>query len=760
MRRELHNVRTMSYEYSGYLSTVLRKPDTTAIESMDSVVFDRADLAKWRTEDSPQSLEWRHIPVRKIHTDEGIKLEGDFTGVVNIDSLNPNDPRYWVPLTTFGLTDTRFPVDAARFPIIEVTYRCTSERAHPTWMWTYEGGSHFGALPKSKTWHTVARNVQHFGFPPRIDNVVLRLYSPTRTVESMEIKSVRFRAMTAEEADTIRRSLEGLEAMRPPRRFRVLDEFLPLGVYMDAESASRLAKMLQISEGEYWSLVVEDIVRHGHNVIALANFDGMDRRERDGLLKRCEENGLRLVPRHEYPLAGDAKAQQRVIDEHIKPNATSKAIFARTLSGEPIENDFHEVLESKRRIEEADPDHPVAIIARYPNALPLFAPFFSASGIGYFTSKRPWDAGKSVRTHVPLAGGQQFWLAAPAFMYPTQTPQWSTSPEMRLMANLAFANGARGWFAYSYHNEPVWMRGRLQRSLTGPFLTFSDLWSELMLRMRWIDALAPLLLHARIEDLMDDWFLKGVSTSSTVRPAPGIAPISQFHLRGDDFSLYFTVSNNTREIASIEIDIPRRESGGPQIYDLSDFVSGRQWKPIVRQRHVEMFPGQAHILLVAQQERCDEWRERITARMIDSTHRTLRCNVDLARAYGLDIGEIETSLASLNGSPDPAHLELVHLAKDRLTDLLYGSDAVREARSDIIASSAAVCGCDGALCRLMELGQRQAAMEIGTEVIPLAAEFTRLRLELQRGKGAEIAAAARENAARCLELLHRIRSHY
>jgi hypothetical protein len=304
------------------------------------------------------------------------------------------------------------------------------------------------------------------------------------------------------------------------------------------------------------------------------------------------------------------------------------------------------------------------------------------------------------------------------------------------------------------------MRGRLQRSLTGPFLTFSDLWSELMLRMRWIDALSPLLLSARVEDAMDDWYLKGVSTSSNVRPAPGIAPISQFHLRGADFSLYFTVSNNTREIASIEIDIPKREWDGDQIYDLSDFVSGRQWRPIVRQRHVEMFPGQAHILLVASNARCEEWRERIIARMIQSTARTLRCNLELARAYDLDIGDIERSLASLNGSADPARLELVHLAKDRLTDLLYDSDAIREARSSIIASSAAVCGCDGALCRLMELGQGQVASELGQGVIPLAAEFTHLRLELQHGKGAEIATAARENAARCLALLHRIRSHY
>jgi hypothetical protein len=576
----------------------------------------------------------------------------------------------------------------------------------------------------------------------------------------MEVKSVRFRAMSPEEAQATHESLAKLEGERPPRHFPVLDEFLPLGVYMNADSANNLAKLLRIDPKQYWELAIEDIVQHGHNAIALANFDRMQPDERTDLLDLCEANGVRLVPRHGYPLGKSADERARFVDEYVTPHAKSKAIFARMLNGEPIENDFLQVLEAKQHIEEADPDHPLAIVARYPNALPLFAPFFSASGIGYFTSRRPWDAGKSVRTHVPLAGGQQFWLAAPAFMYPTQTPQWSTSPEMRLMANLAFANGARGWFAYSYHNEPVWMRGRLQRTLTGPFLTFSDLWSELMLRTRWIDALSPLLLSARIEDAMEDWYLKGVSTDSTVRPAPGIPPISQFHLRGDDFSLYFTVSNNTREIASIEIDIPKDIGSDAQIYDLSDFVTGHQWKEISRQRHVEMFPGQAHILLVASKARCDAWRERITQRMVKSVHRQAKFGLDLARAHNLDLSELNTDTLTANESRPPGELDAAFALKDRLTDLLYASDAVREARSSILASCAAVCGCDGALCRLMELGMRERALDMGREVIPLAAEFTQLRLELQLGNGAKIADAARANADRSLELLHRIRAYY
>ncbi len=750
----------MSYEYSGYLSTVLCEPDTALLESDQSITFGPSDIEKWGTRDFDHALEWQSVPVTKTTTDEGVKLEGHFQNVVNIDSLSQDDPRYWVALSTIGLNDSRFPINTTKYPVIEVTYRCTSEYAHPTWMWTYKGGSHFGALPKSKEWHTVARNVQPLGFPEHIDDVILRLYSPRRTIESMEIASVRFRAMSEAETEATRKSLSKLETEQTQQRYPVLDTFMPLGVYMDAEVAKRLASMLGISQGDYWDLVMEDLVMHNHNAIALANIDRMGSEDLEDLLWRCERHGIKVLPRHDYPVGGDEEAQTRVLDECIRPTAQSNAIFARMFSGEPIESDFAQVLEAKRRMEEADPNHPVAIVARYPNAYPLFAPFFAASGIGYFVSKRPWDAGKAVRAHVPLSDNQQFWLAAPAFMYPTQTPPWSTCPEMRLMFNLAFANGARGWFSYFYHNDPVWLRGRVQRTLTGSFLTFSDLWMELMQRMKWAGALAPLLLQARIEDAMDDWYVDGISTDSTGEPMAGLGPISKFHLRGGDFSLYFTVSNYMRDMTSVEIDIPKDAAEGMQIYDLSEFVTAKTWEPFERKRHVEMFPGQAHIMLVASPDRCEEWRNTIAKRLIDSDLRKMQFGIELAQAYNLDIGGIEADLERLDGKHGPEDLDIAGAAMSHLTDLTYETASIREARSGIIEASSAVCGCDGGLCRLMQLGKRERAIELGREVVPLAAEFTRLRLELRRGKGAEITKQSKELAARGLAVLRQIRAEY
>jgi hypothetical protein len=749
-----------AYEYSGYLSTILYKPDPDAANQVDHVTFTAEDLANWKTEDLTTSTEWKKVVAKKIQTQDGIQLEGNFSGLAAIDSFTENDPRFWVPLSTLGLTDGRLPIDTQKYPIIEVTYRCTSENAHPVWMWTYEGGSHFGNLPKSQEWHTIARNVQHFGHPAKIDNIIFRLYSGIRSKESFELKSVTFRAMTKEETEANERSITSLNEKSNHKSFDVLKDFMPLGVYMDAESSVRLADMLGISENEYWDFVMEDLVEHDANAIALAHVDQLTPDRWEAILSRCSDNGIKILARHEYPLDGTPEEQQKVIDSSIKPYADSDAIFARSFNGEPIENDFHQVLEAKEAIEAADPNHPMSIIARYPNSYALFAPYFAASGVGHFATHRPWDAGKMVRTHVPMSDAQQFWVAAATFVYPTQTPAWSACPEMRLTSNLAFANGARGLFAYSYHNDPVWLRGRVQRTLTGPFLTFSDLWMELMQRMRVYNALAPLFLEASNEDSMDSWFTEGISTDSIILPAPGIAPISQFHLRGDDFSLYITVSNNTREMASVNINIPSDAASGNTMIDLSEYITSQNWQEMERKRHLEMFPGQAHIMLVASPDRCEYWRDVITQRIVASDLQKLKYYFSLAHTYDLDYKDIEKDLQHIVSDPTPEDFEVVHSSKAKLTDLIYTASGIVEPRNNIIMTSSAICGCDGALCRLMELGKKERAVELGTQVIPLAAELARYRLALRQGEGNSLADSSAQLTQKSLELLAQIRSEY
>ena len=751
---------TVDYEFLGYLNTLMPSPDEDGRDSVASVTFDASDLAQWNTQDLGHATEWRQVPVRKKATAEGVTIEGDFRDVLPIDSLSPTDPRYWVPLSTVGITDKRLPIDVGKYPIIELTYRCTSAAAHPTWLWTYEGGSHFAALPKTKTLKTVARIVGHFGFPKKVENIVLRLYSPTRTVESFEVTQVRFRAMTKAEKAATKKSTIELEGKRNLRHYPVLDEFMPLGVYMDAESAQRLARMLGISTKAYWELVMDDLVAHHHNAIALAHVDQIDPAEWRDLLALAESHGIRFVLRHEYPIGGPEKEQDKVVADHVAPCAGSRAVFAHSFNGEPIEGRFHDVIQAKEKMEAGDPDHPVALVARYPNAYPLFAPFFSVSGVGHFASRRPWDLGKVVKSHVSLGNAQQFWVAAPAFMYPTQTPEWSTCPEMRLMVNLAWANGARGWFAYSYHNDPVWHRGRVQRTLTGPFLTFSDLWGELAQRMLRAGALAPLYLNARPSETIDEWFLKAMEFQPKPPPAEGISPVSQFQLRGHDYDLYITVSNNLREMMGVDINIPASARKGMDIFDLSEYAQTHQWTPLPSERHIEMFPGQATILLRAKPKECAHWRDVIASRLVTAELRKLQINQRLARAYELNTGPVEKIVGDISSGAGPEGLEGLEEAKRTLLNLLYESAPYRESNSKIIETSAAVCACDGALCRLMARGQTNLAGDLGTKVVPLAREFTKLRLELREGHGKKILGQSQKLSKRALNLLAEIRAEY
>lgn len=747
------------YTYNGYLKALLKAPRPEQLEKLPSVTITGEDMNAWRTIDVDTASEWRGIPVRKTRTEEGVQISGRFEDVLRIDTLSPKDPRYWVPISSLGSRNGKFPVDLTKYPIAEVTYRCTSDNSHPTWMWVYEGGSHFGALPHTKEWCTVARLTSYFGFPKQIDALVLRLYSPTRTTESIEFKSVRFRAMTPDEAKVLRDEQGRLETVGSPKRYEILDEVMPIGVYADAEVCERLADMLGISVSEYWSLAMEDLVRHHHNVVALSRVDLLSPKEWRNLQDMAVEHGIKFVARHSFSANATMKEHREAVESHIAPFPDSPAILAHGFSGEPFEDKLGDVLEIKSMIEAADPKRPVSIISRYPNAYPLFAPFFAASGVGHFATRSPWYLGDVVRTHLKLGNAQQFWVAAPAFTYTTEAPEWSTGPEMRLMANLAFANGARGWLAYTYHNDPVWIRGRCQRSLTGSFLTFSDLWSLLGQRMGPYGALAPLFLGAHPAPWPDWIKVEGRAHAKSQLPSH-ILPTGQYHLEGDGYSLYIILSNDTRDMTTAQIRVDERAMNGREAYVLSDYLvdrGKRSWDPMPSETAIEMFPGQAHIILIAEPERCLEARTQVGRRMVDDQRRSMRYDLQLAAQHGLEYRAIEDMINSIDGEIGTAELLRIDEASDALMNLLYEAPVIHKAKSKIISVCSAICATDGALCRLMGRGKTDDARGLGEPVVPIAAKLAQFRIRLRDGEGAALAGEADVLLKESLELLARVR---
>ena len=748
----------MQFEYAGFLKSFLYRPEPGAREQVEGVYLNAADLGTWGTRDVASAKQWQKIPTSKAMHDGFVTLNGRFQEVKLIEKVPIDQPGFWVPLSSLNKTDARFPIDLERYPIVEIAYRCSSDNARPEAALNYPGGVYTLKLPHTKTWTTIVQQVPHFGTPRWVDSVIFRLYSSVRSTESLEIASLGFRAMTREENEACTRTLERIEQHKAVPEYSDLDEFMPLGVWMNGEVTRRHMDMLGITFEDYWTLTLEDLIRHHHNTILLEHSDHLAIGELRALVDLCAAFELKLVCACDFPLNGDAAEVRHYIDERIVPFDDAAGILAWTFSNPPSEMELLAAIEVRRLVESVDKKRPLIYIGTPGQAYPLFAPFFAASGQAFDGSHAPWDMGRMVARHKPLAKGSQFWAMGPSFVGASGSPEWSSCPEFRLMVNLAVANGARGWFSYLYHNDPFWMGGKVQRSLTGPFMTFSDLWAELDSRMMRIFAVAPLLLHTRPAPLPKDWYVAYRSDEEQSILPEGVPSISSFRLRGADYNFYILINNDVRGMSSIETSIPEDGLHGHEIYDLTDFLQEREMHPMDRQRHVEMFPGQIRTVLVAPQEVCIRIRDEVSKLLIDDDERQLSFNVKLAEIHGRDTSPVRELIDQARHHDDAmVALQLMDKAHDEMVNLIYSSDEIRIARNHIIEASAAVCACDGTLCRLISRGEREQAENLGLKLVPLARELTNLRVALRQGRGAGICDQSADVLARTLILLSEYR---
>lgn len=748
----------MKYEYSGYLRSLLEAPDPGVRDTLDHVEFGPADLRQWSVLDAETDKEWQSIPARALPTNDGVILRGEFDELRRLEQLPADDPSFWVPLSSRRFRDARQPVDLARYPVVEITYRCVTRGARPACVYTYPGGLHFDGLPFSREWVRTARLLQHGGFPERIEHVTFRLFATTRTTEEVEFQSVRFRALSETERAALGRKEAFFDELGPAPRYPLLDEFMPMGVCMKAGAAKRLAGAMEISFREYWRLALEDVARYHHNAVAIEELELLSPGEWQEILGLAASFGLRIHAQYHWPMEDFVRRGRELVDEHIRPYADSPAILGWSVCNEPPESTFLAHLHARDLIAQADKTHPLVVQMREPNGFSLFAPHFAASGISMFHSNSAWDLGTLVYTHYPLSQGQQFWCTVPAFVYGTDTPGWNTCPEMRLMLNQAFANGARGWFAFAYHNEPIWAGGAFVRSLTGPYLTFSDLWSELGHRMERFTGLAPLFLNARPAGPPEIGFKITAEEHPRSRRPEGIEPFEWKWLQGPDYALLYILANDIGEVTPVHIEVPAHLSKGLELYDMTEFVRTRVWTPMPRARDLQMFPGQGEVILIADPAACEKWRQVCAARIIEDDARQIALDLGLARRYNLPVENIPRRLAELTVEPPHKILLKSKDVRDQVTNLLYGTPALVEPRSAIVRASAAICGCDGTLCRLMAMGKLDQAHELGRRVDPLAHELTRLRLQLRRGHGADIHAAAEDLSRQVVALLGQIRA--
>jgi hypothetical protein len=136
----------------------------------------------------------------------------------------------------------------------------------------------------------------------------------------------------------------------------------------------------------------------------------------------------------------------------------------------------------------------------------------------------------------------------------------------------------------------------------------------------------------------------------------------------------------------------------------------------------------------------------------------MEISLKLAQAYGLELTVINELVKKASQSNGLGNLHVMSQAYDMMLDLLYAAPDFAEPRTKLVEASAAICGCDGTLCRLMGRGRSDMARELGEEVVPLAREIAHARLALHAGQGKDILKQSESVSRRALKLLERIRA--
>ncbi|NLN93080.1 MAG: hypothetical protein GX130_07230 [Candidatus Hydrogenedens sp.] len=745
------------YSYHGCLKQLHQPPDPKALETVRQINFPGKSLKNWKCTDDPGEKEWQQAVTQAKLSANGLTLKGSFTEIRALDNLKTSTAVYWAPLSASEKKNDHFPLDCLQYPLVEITYRGLTRHARLACQWSYPGGARLVHLETSADWRTAVLMIPLRNFPRKITGFTLRVYATTRSVEAVEISHIRFRELLPTERETLDFHFSTLSEVSPPRSYPQLDEQLPFGVSMDADTVSRLASMMNINYFDYWRLAFEDIARHHHDCVIVEGMDVMTGENRSILVDLAESFGLRLIPTFRWALEEFPEKGDEWIEEYIKPHASSAGIFAWNIHDNPEEHYFKNYLSARDKIAEVDTRHPVIFHSRQADTFPLYAPYFAAAGFSHFKPGDPHSVKDSICAHLPLMSGQQLWITAPAFVRASGAPEWCTSPELRLMLNMTLANGARGWMAHCYHNSPVWLNGHYQRSLTGAFLTFSNLWSELGTRIERLSVMAPLFLYARPmkgEELFEVKVSASKSAKSTLKEEE--EALSVFWLEGPDYYLCHLINNDVRHVTSVDLSFPDSFPNNMEMYDTTALVRIRSWAPTPRQLHLEMSPGQGQLFLIAKTPVCLHWREVIARRILLADQRQTKVDLELARQYELDVESIENTLRERDEEMSLEELHSARKAKATLFNMIYATPAIYEPRQLLVKASSIIRSCDEALCSLHGHENIKKVRRLGPRVIPLARILTDLRLRLRRGYGSEIQGEAEKLVQESLELLRMI----
>ncbi|MCA1903061.1 MAG: hypothetical protein LDL53_12740 [Candidatus Hydrogenedens sp.] len=756
------------FVYRGLLKGIKEIPSQKERDERKHITFYADDLAKWSSEDDPAEREWQGIHCEKrvenIDGEKILNFTGDFTHTSRLNLMKDmQTPSFWVPLTTRSRNVPHFPISHKEYPIIEITYRVQYGKSIPAWTWHYITGQFFEFLNIEPKWTTVARAWAYKDFPSKMEHLAIRLYSFTTTKETLYIHSIRFRSATDEENKILKNIDVSKYVSEKPISYPILDNIFPVGTYINANTARNMSHLLRTDLATYLDLLFEDISLHHHNVVIIENFYEFLPGDQDVLFDISKKYGIKvIIPLEEETTQLDTPKASVLFKEKeqtIKRNATRENLFGWIIKENPTDSELEGYVQIKKKIEQIDTNHPVIYLTREANAFPLYASLSSVSGLSHWKSRNPWELGQVLRTHVQFIKNGHLWAIGPTFIFGSGAPEWNSAPEIRLMINLAISSGAHGWITYSYHNMPLWVGSECQRSLTGPFLTFSDVWQELGSRLGRFFVLAPLVMLAKPSKPPDFVPSIQVRKHQRSRCPDSINVITTSWLKGNNYWLLYIVNQDSSEVTGVNVTLPKSLPDNYRVYDATQFVRTYQWEELPSSFHREMFPGQGQILLIATPEECQYWGDVILKRIFEHIERQINIDLNLLRPFQPTIDKLEEKINNLKEKQSIQNLLKLIEIRNQITDTIYATEDISLVRGKLFEAGSILCACDGVMCRLLIEGKKSIVEKYRDEVIKYAGDLIQYRLSIREGKGKQYLTSINNLSERLFTILSELRQN-
>ncbi|MFH0965907.1 MAG: hypothetical protein V2A58_18060 [Planctomycetota bacterium] len=565
------------------------------------------------------------------------------------------------------------PFDLTHFPLVEIRWRGTPF----TFYYGLEtaGGKRIGTyafLPvvrkdtdaDGREWNvSIFRGAPDSSVPTqatavKLLGINLALYSPDREDTVTEIDSIRVRGFTVEEAREEASVIRTLKDF-PQGRWRGFDDFFPWGVYV-----GYLRRDFESWNGDYEGAYGSSVRHHFNYVpsndeVEIGRFGGQSNEEglesyiaeMKKLIEAAKATGIRLGADVRRMMDGRDEKQGY---EQLLPIARRVAeafadddvIVSWKIADEPGLSQLVSLVSIIRAIREADPLKRPELIEF--NATAKFASYAAYLDLNCFDnypvlegSRNPWAIRTLAREYRKLLPDKPMWVVLQSFETRPPAPKGSyirpSDAEIRLMAYLAIAEGAKGILWYSEWTGMGRDEGLVERA-GQPRGGMLDTLSQLGERL--IPIGKQLLSTEALEDTSINVTQEGKAEGR------GVA-LSVLKDRTKPLNFLLAVNEDLEHARSAKATLPEAVLAGKQgLYDLYT-LDGENLAHGQSFAIAALAGGDGRIYAACDEATFQHLKAGILCAQAEETVRALTPDLTIATRWGVDVAAVHASIDAM-----------------------------------------------------------------------------------------------------------------